>query len=116
MELLRVNLVRERLLRGREAFLNGDLDRAWVALSEAHILAQPSAYLHSLVHYRMLVLALRTFHLREVWGQLLRLLVAAPGSWSGRYPRGNTGRSHVSMFQPMAIPESLEPLTSKLAP
>jgi hypothetical protein len=35
------------------------------------------------------------------------LLVAAPGSWSGRYPVGNTGGANVSALLPMPIPDDL---------
>jgi hypothetical protein len=44
---------------------------------------------------------------REVVGQLLRLVVAGPGSWTGRYPLGNTGGANVSAVQPMPVPEDL---------
>jgi hypothetical protein len=44
---------------------------------------------------------------REVAGQLLRLLLAGPGSLTGRYPAGNTGGANVSAFLPMPIPEDL---------
>jgi hypothetical protein len=38
----------------------------------------------------MLRYGLRHRDLREIAGQMLRLTVAAPGSWTGRYPVGNT--------------------------
>ncbi|MGA5146963.1 DUF3703 domain-containing protein [Streptomyces griseoincarnatus] len=38
----------------------------------------------------MLRLALRERDLTEVLGQLVRLVVAAPGSAAGKYPDGNT--------------------------
>jgi len=37
-------------------------------------------------------------------------VVAAPGSWTGRYPVGNTGGSDVSAFREMAIPDDLSAL------
>jgi hypothetical protein len=41
-------------------------------------------------------------------GQLLRLLLVPLGHLSGRFPLGNTGRSHVSAFRPMSVaPEPL---------
>jgi hypothetical protein len=43
----------------------------------------------------------------EFFGQVFRLLVAGPGSLTGRYPVGNTGGANVSAFKPMAIPEDL---------
>jgi hypothetical protein len=47
---------------------------------------------------------------REVAGQLLRLLLAVPGSLTGRYPVGNTGGAAVSAFRPMPIPDDLRAL------
>jgi hypothetical protein len=55
----------------------------------------------------MLGAGLRRHDRREVVGQLLRLVVAAPGSLSGRYPVGNTGGADVSALRPMPIPEDL---------
>ena len=43
----------------------------------------------------------------EIVGQLLRLVVAAPGSWTGRYPVGNTGGADVSALRPMPVPDDL---------
>ena len=62
---------------------------------------------HLRTHGAMLAAALRRGDRREVVGQLLRLVVAAPGSLSGRYPVGNTGGADVSALQPMPIPEDL---------
>jgi hypothetical protein len=45
---------------------------------------------------------------REIVGQLVRLVVAAPGSWTGRYPVGNTGGANVSALEPMPIPDDLQ--------
>ena len=47
---------------------------------------------------------------REIAGQLLRLILAVPGSVSGRYPVGNTGGADVGAFSPMAVPDDLRPL------
>ena len=46
----------------------------------------------------------------EVFGQLIRLALAAPASWLGTYPTGNTGGASVSMFKPMPIPPDLQRL------
>jgi hypothetical protein len=56
----------------------------------------------------MLGYGLRHRDRREIVGQLIRLVVAAPGSWTGRYPVGNTGGADVSALVPMAIPDDLE--------
>lgn len=62
---------------------------------------------HVSTHLAMFGAALRRRDLREVSGQLLRLVLAAPGSWTGRYPVGNTGGADVSAFRPMSVPDDL---------
>ena len=88
-------------------------DDAWVLLAEAHVLSQPWAVPHTKVHWHMLRLAMATRSAAEVRGQLARIAVAAVGSVSGRYPTGNTGRSDVSAFEPMAVPPELQELLAK---
>jgi hypothetical protein len=61
----------------------------------------------------MLLLALRVFDLKEMLGQIPRILLAAPGSLLGKAPRGNTGRSNVGIFTPMNIPADLEAILSQ---
>jgi hypothetical protein len=87
----------------------GDPAAEWRHLERAHILSQPFAGLHLRTHLTMLASAGRSGNGREVLGQLLRVLVAAPGSLSGRYPVGNTGGADVSAFQPMDVPDDLRP-------
>lgn len=71
---------------------------------------------HVRTHVAMLAYALRGRHPREVAGQVFRLVVAAPGSWTGRYPVGNTGGSDVSAFRPMAIPDDLAKVLDNAKP
>ena len=106
---LRPHVERE-LEAGRAARHRRDVAAAWLALERAHILSQPSAWLHTRVHLAMLLMALRTRDPRELAGQLLRLSVAAIGSWLRRYPIGNTGRARVPINQPMPIPADLAPV------
>jgi Protein of unknown function (DUF3703) len=84
----------------------------WRALERAHVLSQPWAWPHTTVHWRMLTVALRQRDRREAVGQMVRLIVAAPGSVSGRYPQGNTGRAAVGLTQPMPIPDDLAAILS----
>lgn len=76
----------------------GEIDVAWERLGDAHVLSQSWALSHVRVHWTMLALGWRTRDVREVTGQAFRLVVAAPGSLTGRYPAGNSGRSDVSAF------------------
>lgn len=94
----------------KEHIAERDFPAAWLALERAHILGQPKVSLHLRSHWWMLVCAWTARDAREVGGQLVRLLLAAPGSALGRYPRGNTGRARVNMFRPMPIAPDLEAL------
>ena len=88
----------------------------WTALERAHILSQPWPWPHASAHAHMLALAVRQRDRREALGQLIRLVVAAPGSAAGRYPVGNTGRARVGLLQPMPMPADLAELLDPSAP
>jgi len=88
----------------------GHAQGEWHHLERAHILSQPLAGLHLRTHGAMLGASVRRRDAREITGQLLRLVLAVPGSISGRYPVGNTGGADVSAFSPMAVPDDLRPL------
>jgi Protein of unknown function (DUF3703) len=87
----------------RNAFHAGQ--NGWAHLERAHILSQPWAFDHMTVHASMLAQAWRDSDNVEVRGQLVRLLVAGPGSATRRYPIGNTGRARVPATSPMTIPD-----------
>lgn len=91
----------------------GDTARAWRALERAHILSQPMLGQHMRVHWLMLFYAVRLRDAHEILGQIMRLALAPIGALAGRVPVGNTGRSNVSAFAPMPIPEDLRPLLAK---
>mgnify|MGYP002653017359 CR=1 FL=1 len=42
--------------------------------------------------------------LGNVGSQVVRIIVSAPGSLSGRYPEGNTGRVAAGLMRPMPVP------------
>lgn len=79
----------------------------WHHLERAHIVSQPDPWLHTCNHAAMLLLALRQRDRREVLGQVIRIMVAAPGSLAGRYPPGNTGRVDAGLMTPMPVPADL---------
>jgi hypothetical protein len=87
-----------------------DADVAWTHLERAHIVSQPLAGEHVRTHAAMLLTAVRRRDAKEALGQLFRVVVAAPGSLTGRYPVGNTGGADVSAFAPMPIPPDLQEL------
>ena len=96
--------------RARSARTDVDTAAEWRHLERAHILSQPLPVPHLRTHTAMFGAALRRRELRELAGQTVRLLLAVPGSVSGRYPVGNTGGADVSAFRSMPIPEDLGPL------
>ena len=95
--------LQQNLIESRQARKSKDFDRCWTLLEDAHVLSQPWAWLHVRVHGSMFVAAMVQRDVREVRGQLSRIAVAGPGSLSGRYPTGNTGRARVRATQPMPI-------------
>lgn len=82
----------------------------WAHLERAHILSQPDPWLHTRNHIAMFTLAVRQRDRREALGQVVRIIVAAPGSVTGCYPEGNTGRARVGLRQPMPTPPDLAAL------
>ncbi len=92
----------------------GDFSNAWALLAKAHVISQPLAWSHTLVHWQMLSLALRTRNFSEITGQIFRLVVAAPGSILKKYPKGNPGTSDISAFQPMPISSEVQSIIDRM--
>ena len=84
-------------------------DEALLWLERAHILAQRRPWLHARSHWLMLRAGWQLRDMREVSGQIPRIVAALLFSriW---VPIGNTGRARVSAFQPMPISEELRRL------
>jgi hypothetical protein len=114
-DVLRAAWSDERAL-ARAARVRGDVAGEWQHLERAHILSQPMAGPHVRTHLAMLGHGIRRRDRREVLGQIVRLVVAAPGSWTERYPVGNTGGANVSALEPMPIPDDLRALLEGPAP
>ncbi|TNE39141.1 DUF3703 domain-containing protein [Altererythrobacter ishigakiensis] len=96
----------------RNAANTGKIEDAWQHLERAHIVAQGMLVPHLYSHWRMLVLAAKTRDGREILGQLMRVALAPLGNLTGRLPIGNTGRSDVSAFAHMDIPDDLRAMLS----
>jgi hypothetical protein len=93
-----------------------DTSEARAALEVAHILSQPWAGRRVRCHLAMLHLALSTRDRCEIKGQLIRTVMAGPGSLLGRYPVGNTGRANVPATRPMPVSTELAALISGNTP
>lgn len=95
--------------RADQALKEGDHQLAFRHLERAHVLAQRMTLRHTFIHWRMLVAGLHGGDLHEALGQVPRIVASVLFSrlW---VPRGNTGRSRVSAFKPMAVPKDLQHL------
>jgi hypothetical protein len=100
---------RQEVQQADEAQEQGDFETAFRHLERAHVLAQRITGRHTFIHWRMLVAGLRRGDLREVVGQVPRIVASILFSrlW---VPRGNSGRSRVSAFKPMPVPADLRHL------
>lgn len=86
----------------------GNYRGAFHHLERAHVLGQASTYQHTRVHLKMLKLAFKLRSVREIWGQLIRILGASTKTPLGIYPTGNTGGANVWFFQSMPVPDDLQ--------
>lgn len=86
----------------------GDLNSAFQHLERAHVLGQASTVTHTRVHWEMLKVGIRLRDLREIWGQIVRIVGAATKTPFGIYPKGNTGGANVWFFKPLPIPIDLQ--------
>ena len=92
----------------------GDPARAFAHLERAHILSQRHAWLHCRVHAAMWRWAWWQTDVRELAGQVPRMVAALVFSriW---VPTGNTGGARVSAFKPMQVPADLRALVEEAA-
>ncbi|MFB1299090.1 DUF3703 domain-containing protein [Mycobacterium sp. pW049] len=106
---MRLNTEAKRLYQSEmtAARVAPSADLRWHHLERAHIVSQPDPWLHTCNHAAMLKLALAQRDRRESVGQVLRLILAAPGSFTGRYPEGNSGRVAAGLLTPMPVPADL---------
>ena len=94
------------LAASRAARSQGRSSEAFSHLERAHVLGQHSVLAHTRVHWLMFIHGVRDRDLREIAGQLPRMLAALTKTliW---VPKGNTGGARVSAFKPMPIPADL---------
>jgi hypothetical protein len=97
----------KELTEAANTFNKGHLQQSWLHLERAHILGQPYPFTHSFVHWKMLVFGIKTKNMREIIGQIPRLLIGGVKSFVGNIPTGNTGGANVPPLQLMEIPEDL---------
>ena len=104
--------VRAELDHAKRARRAGELGRAFAHFERAHVLGQRLTWLHAQAHFGMLCIGWLRRDIREVAGQLPRILAAAVFSriW---VPSGNTGGANVPAMRPMPIPDELRAILSQ---
>jgi hypothetical protein len=95
------------LLLARFFLTSNNLENAWLHLERAHIIGQKYPFEHSLVHWKMLQFGIKIKSVREILGQLPRLLFGGVKSFVGHIPVGNTGGANVPPLKPMKTPTDL---------
>lgn len=98
------------LSNARAAERRGELDAAFAELERAHILGQRHLVPHIVTHLGMLRIGWRRRDVREVVGQVMRLVATGPGWLSGWVPKGNPGGANISALKPVPLPPDLQPL------
>lgn len=96
-----------------EMIANRDYSSAFGYLERAHVLGQAITYDHTRIHWRMLKIGLATRNVREIFGQILRIVGASTKTPLGIYPAGNTGGANVFFFKSMPIPADLQQILDR---
>lgn len=91
--------VKELIIESKSIQKTAGYTAALQCLEQAHLKSQPFAVPHLIVHFEMFKLALQFREWREVIGQVPRLLLAMPGSWLGKAPKGNVGSTKMGIFE-----------------
>ena len=97
----------------RTEYLNGDLRTAWNHLERAHIIGQRYPYEHSFVHWKMLQFGLKIKSMKEILGQITRLIFGGVKSFVGKIPVGNPGGANVPPLKPFPIEKELKDMFLK---
>lgn len=92
---------------------NGELQLAWNHLERAHVIGQAYPWEHSYVHWKMLGFGIRIKSMREILGQLPRLLVGGVKSFVGKIPKGNTGGADIPPLRTLPIEEDIQAIFKK---
>ncbi|WP_299874302.1 DUF3703 domain-containing protein [uncultured Cocleimonas sp.] len=81
----------------------GNIELEFQYLENAHVLGQASTYWHIKVHVLMMFWAVRNLKLKEIIGQVFRIVGASTKTVFGLVPQGNTGGTNVNPFKSMPI-------------
>ena len=100
----------------RNALNRKDYGIAWKHLERSHILGQSYPYEHTYSHWLMLKFGFRQKNIKEILGQVLRLVVGGWKSFINHAPVGNTGGANVPPLKRMELPHDLEIILNQYRP
>jgi hypothetical protein len=97
----------------KTALTDNDLQMAWRHLEKAHVIGQAYPYQHSYVHWKMFLFGIKIKDMKEIVGQIPRLLAGGVKSFVGKIPVGNTGGASVPPLQSLPIEEDVAEIFKK---
>ncbi len=101
---------KKELKQYRYYLKNNQYNSAWFHLERSHIIGQSYPLEHTYSHWLMLKFGLMRKDVKEVIGQILRLLFGGWKSFINHVPLGNTGGVNVPPLKRMAFPNDIEKL------
>lgn len=92
---------------GKIALKDNNFKQAYYRFENAHILGQKHLFRHTLSHFWMLYFGVKTNNLKEIIGQVFRIIAALLFTliW---VPKGNTGGTNVSPIKTIPIKKELQ--------
>lgn len=106
--------VNRKLSQASIAFSQNNNEAGFKSLEDAHVIGQHSTYHHTVVHYQMLKFGVKERDLKEVFGQIFRIIGALTKTAIGLLPEGNTGGANVSPFKPMPISQANKAILAEI--
>ena len=95
------------------ALQENKLQQAWRHLEKAHVIGQAYPFQHSYVHWKMLQFGIKIKSLKEVTGQIPRLLIGGVKSFVGNIPVGNTGGANIPPLKSLTIDREIVEIFQK---
>ncbi|KGL58697.1 DUF3703 domain-containing protein [Polaribacter sp. Hel1_85] len=92
---------------GKKLMKIKDYKTAFYHFENAHILGQKHLWKHTVSHYWMLILGIKTKNSKEIVGQIFRILASLLFTliW---VPKGNTGGTNISSMKEIPIRKELK--------
>ena len=92
----------------QQSWVQENYIQAWHHLERAHVIGQAYPFAHTYVHWKMLVFGMKIKSIKEITGQLPRLLLGGIKSFVGKIPIGNTGGANVPPLKPLPLSQDIK--------